>query len=85
MKGEDMNANMGHLHEVGEGDPNRVVGGEEAADEIGTEEGIGTREIDLGIPVGQREVAGEVVLDGVKGHGHENLPQFWVFVGISRL
>jgi hypothetical protein len=84
MKGGDMNANMGHLHEVDEEDPNRVAGEEEAADEIGIEEGIGTGEIDLGIPVGQREVAGEVVLDGVNVHGHETFPQLWVLVGVGR-
>jgi hypothetical protein len=69
-----MNATMGHQHEAGEGDPNRADGEEEAADEIGIEEGTGTGEIDPGIPVGQREVAGEVVLDGVNGHGHEKFP-----------
>ena len=81
MKGEDTNVTMDHPHEVGEEDPNRVVGEEEAADEIGKEEGTGTGGIDLGILVGQREAVGEVVLDGVNGHGHEKSPQLRIFVG----
>lgn len=83
MKGVDMNETTGHRHGVGEGDPNRVVGEEEAADEIGIEGGIETGEIDRGIPVGPREVAGEVVLDGVNGHGHEDLSQPRPSVGVG--
>lgn len=75
MKGADMNAIMDHPHGVGEEDPNRVVGEEEAVDEIGIEGGTGTGEIDRGIRVGRREAVGEVVLDGVNGHGHEKIPQ----------
>ena len=81
-----MNVGMDHRHEEGEGDPNRVVGEEEAVDEIGIEEGIGigietgigtgigTGEIDKGILVGRREVVGgEVVLGGVNALGHEKI------------
>ena len=80
MKGDDMNAIMGHHHEVDEEEPNRAVGGEEAVDEIGIEEGTGTGEIDKEIPVGRREVAGEVVLDGVNGHGLDKFPHFRLLV-----
>jgi len=79
-----MNVAMGHLHEEDEGGPNRVVGEEEAVDEIGIEEGIGTGigEIGRGILVGRREVGGGVVLGGVNALGHENSPksQFRLFV-----
>ena len=68
-----MNVGMDHRHEEGEEDPNRVVGEEEAVDEIGIEEGTGTGEIDRGILVGQREVGGEVVLGGVNALGHEKI------------
>lgn len=75
-----MNAIMAHHHEVdGEG-PNRVAGEEEAVGETGIEEGIETEEIDRGMLVGRREVAGEVVLGGVNGHGHEGFPQLRLFV-----
>ena len=70
-----MNVAMDHHHEEGEGDPNRVVGEEEAVDEIGIEEGIGTGtgtgEIEQGILVGRREVGEEEVLGGVNALGHE--------------
>ena len=73
-----MNVGMDPHHEEGEGDPSRVVGEEEAVDEIGIEEGIGTGtgigEIDKGIPVGRREVGGEVVPGGVNALGHEKFP-----------
>jgi hypothetical protein len=78
-KGIGMNVAMDHHHEEGEGDPNRVVGKEEAVDEIGIEEGIeieirtGTGEIGQGILVGRREVGEEEVLGGVNALGHENL------------
>ena len=88
MKGIGMNVAMDRHHEEGEEDPNRVVGEEEAVDEIGIEEGIeietetgieigtGTGEIDKGILVGRREVGGEVVLDGVNALGHEKISKF---------
>lgn len=62
-----------HHHEAGVEDPNRVAGGEEAAEEIGIREGIGTEtgEIEQGILVGRREVGGAVVLGGVNALGHE--------------
>lgn len=63
---------MGHHHEEGEGDQNRVAGGEEAVDETGIEEGIGIGEIDKEMLVGRREVGGEVVLGGASALGHEN-------------
>ena len=66
-----MNVGTGHHHEEDEGDPNRVVGEEEAVDEIGTKEGTGTGEIDKGMLVGRREAGGEVVLGGVNALGHE--------------
>jgi len=71
-----MNVGMGHRHEEDEDGPNRVVGEEEAVDEIGIEEGIGTgtEEIDRGILVGRRGVGEGVVLDGVNALGHENSP-----------
>jgi len=71
-----MNVAMGHNHEGGEGAPNRVVGEEEAVDEIKIEEerGTGTGEIDRGILVGRREVGEGVVLGGVNVLGHENSP-----------
>jgi len=68
-----MNVGMDRRHEEGEEDPNRVVGEEEAVDEIGIEEGTGTGEIDKEILVGQREVGGEVVLGGVNALGHERI------------
>jgi len=72
-----MNVAMGHHLEEGEGVPNRVVGEEEAADEIGIEEGrrTGTGEIDRGILVGRRGVGGVVVLGGVNVLGLENSPK----------
>ena len=76
-----------HHHEEGEGGPNRVVGEEEAVDEIGIGEGIGTGtgtgtgEIDRGILVGRREVEGVVVLGGVNALGHEKISgsRLWLF------
>jgi len=72
-----MNVAMDRHREEGEEDPNRAVGEEEAVDEIGIEEGIGTGigEIDRGILVGRREAGGEVVLGGVNDLGHENFLQ----------
>ena len=72
-----MNVAMDHHHEEGEGDPNLVVGEEEAVDGIGIGEGTGTGtgEIDRGILVGRREVEGEVVLGGVNALGHEKIPE----------
>jgi len=76
-----MNVVMDHHHE-GEGDPNLVVGEEEAVDGIGIGEGTGTGtgtgtgEIDRGILVGRREVEGEVVLGGVNALGHEKISEF---------
>ena len=64
---------MDRHHEPDEGDPNRVVGEEEAAEKIregGTE--IGTEGIDRGILAGRREAGGVVVLGGVNALGHEN-------------
>ena len=69
--GAGTNVVMVHHREEDEGGPNRVVGEGEAVDETGIEEGIGTGEIDRGILVGQREVGGEVVLDGVNALGLE--------------
>jgi hypothetical protein len=62
-----------HHHEAGVEDPNRGAGGEEAAEEIGIGEEIGTEtgEIEQGILVGRREVGGAVVLGGVNALGHE--------------
>ena len=76
-KGTDMNAAMDHHHEEDEGDPNRAVGEEEAAGEIGTEEGIGTGtgETDREILVGRSEAGGVVVLGGVNALGHEKFPR----------
>lgn len=71
-KGTGMNVAMGRHHEEDEGGPNRVVGEEEAVDEIGIEEGTRTGEIDKGMLVGRREAGGEVVLGGVNALGHEN-------------
>ena len=62
-----------HRHE-GEEDPNRVVG-EGEADGIGIEGEIGIGETDQGILVGQKEVEGEVVLDGANVLGHESFPR----------
>lgn len=74
----DTNVVMGN-HEVGEGDPNRVVGEEEAVDEIGIEEGIGigTEEIGREIPDGRREVGEEVVQGGANAHGREGFPSMF--------
>ena len=71
-----MNVAMGHHHEEGEDVPNRVVGEEEAVDEIGIEEGTrtGTGAIDRGILAGRREAGGEV-LGGVNALGLENSPK----------
>lgn len=67
-----MNVGTGHHRAEDGGDPNRVVGKEEAVGEIGIEEGTGTREIDKEMLVGRREAGGEVVLGGVNALGHEN-------------
>ena len=74
-----MSVAMGHHHEEDEGDPNRVVGEEEAADEIRIEDGTGTGEIDKGMLVGRREAGGGVVLGGVNALGHEYFlkPRLW--------
>lgn len=76
-----MNVVMALHHEVGEEDPNRVVGEEEAVVEKGIEEGIG---IDRETLVGRREVGGVVALGGANVLGHEEYspsPQFLVGVG----
>ena len=75
-----MNVGMDLHHEEGEGEPNRVVGEEEAVDEIGIEEGTGTGEIDKGILVGRREAGEEVVLGGVNALGHEKNSQMSVWL-----
>ena len=79
-KGTGMNVGMDLHHEEGEGEPNRVVGEEEAVDEIGIEEGTGTGEIDKGILVGRREAGEEVVLGGVNALGHEKNSQMSVWL-----
>ena len=93
-KGTGMNVGMDHHHEEGEGDPNQVVGEEEAVDEIGIGEGIGTgtgtKQIDKGILVGRKEVEGEVVLGGVNALGHDSRLDFeyeydYSFLKIGRL
>jgi hypothetical protein len=76
-KGVGMSVAMDRHRGEDEGDPNRVAGGEEAVDEIGIEEGIGTgtEEIDREILVGRRGVGGAVVLGGVNALGHKKFPE----------